>query len=224
MNVSHLAVLLITTVLPGMMSVQFFRRATGKRHASHWDYFVDIIVFSTVSYAILGLLCHALGVPMVVDDMIFRAAYRDSVSPALHGPPTGQIAAEITLATLIGMIFAIARAFVRQRRWLTRGLIRLGLSARSEDEDMWQYFLHIDTYDFDLFTIRDDEKGITYDGEVIGYSEPGRPRELVLHHVTVSLTDTGRTLYTMPRLYLSFPVDSPIVIEARTAHEATDVG
>lgn len=222
MNVSHLAVLLITTVLPGMMSVQFFRRATGKRHASHWDYFVDIIVFSTVSYAILGLLCHALGVPMVVDDMIFRAAYRDSVSPSIHSPPTGQIAAEITLATLIGMIFAIARAFVRQRRWLTRGLIRLGLSTRSEDEDMWQYFLGDVTLDCHRFNIRDDENAITYSGQIIGYSEYEKPKELVLSDVTVAETVTGRKLYEVDLLYLSFPVDSPVVIEVGVHAESDD--
>ena len=87
------------------------------------------------------------------------------------------------------MVLAFPLAFLvsacLQHKWITRVGNWLRVTSKYGDENLYTYFLNAEETRW--VWVRDKANDLTYEGQVIAYSENDHSHELVLYDVVVSL-------------------------------------
>ena len=86
----------------------------------------------------------------------------------------------------------------------------LRISNRFSVADVWNYTFGSAPIDA-WATIRDDERGLVYDGYVDAFSESEETRELLMSRVVVYDNETGKEVDRIPVLYKALPKDAGTV-------------
>jgi hypothetical protein len=187
MNLSGFVVRIVFLALPGLIGFIIYRKLRGRPRRQTWEDLIQVLLFSLASYVVLGvfLLIHW---PSSLD------AFCDETKPLNF--------VEIGLASVIGIFLGFLASLVHKREWLPRIGIRLHVSSRTGDEDLWHSFHNMPN---PWIIVRDHDHNLVYYGSVMVFSESDKDRELIMQDVTVYADgDNGIVeLYDTPALYIA---------------------
>ena len=120
---------------------------------------------------------------------------------------------EIIIASGVAVVLGILSTINLNRSYGIRMARALRISNRFSDADVWSYTFNSASIDA-WATIRENERGLVYDGYVDPFSQTGETRELLLSRVVVYDGETGEEVDRIPVLYKAFPKDA-VTVEFR---------
>lgn len=194
-----------TTLLatPGAVSCKILEAMTGRRYTDLWRAGIDALLFSMLSYLALALI-------------LARGAFHSQASLAFLTSAAPIEWAVVGWATLLAILIASLWTGLSRHRWLYEVGLRLRLTSRISDDDVWSEFLDPQKHKHwkkDWYFVRDHSKTLLYYGAITSWSDSRETRELVLENVSVCDGRTGREMFKTDVLYLAADVHS-LTIEA----------
>lgn len=209
MTLSNFLIRIIFLVLPGIFASVTYRKLRGRTVRKDWEDYVEILLFSLLSYSVFGLVVFALNKLGLhtVRFTVFQAFVDDKAQLIWH---------EIIPTSFIGVSLAFAAAYVHTYKLINRLGRWAKVTKRFGEEDIW-HFLHNRPEIYWVY-VRDHKYDLSYRCWIEAYSDPYKERELLLRDVDVYRNSTGDALYHTDVLYFSrkndeFTIEAAIVSE-----------
>ncbi len=213
MSLSSFLIRIIFLALPGIISSILYRKFRGRPVRKDWEDYVQIVIFSLLSYALYGLAVFALN-----KLKLYGGSF--TVLGAFFDEKTGLVWHEIIIASLIGILLAFVAAYIHTHKVVTRVGQFVRATKSFGEEDIWHY-LH-NKPDVYWVYVRDHKYDLSYRCWIEAYSDPFKERELLLREVSVYRTSTGDFLYPSDVIYLSRD-HNELTIEAAVISDSTVV-
>jgi Family of unknown function (DUF6338) len=209
--------------LPGIIWANIDASYGHKGKPTQFDLVLRSFLFGVASYVVVFLIYNWLG----RDFGILQINSNESIDITLWD--------EVVSAIVAASILALIWLYGSTHKVLTRFLHFISATNTYGPEDVWDYMLNARDAAVEYVHVRDFSTGLTFAGWVSTFSESGRLRELVLRDVIVTDLQSGKELYSTPRVYLArepasltleFPYESADSMEenASTAAKETDSG
>lgn len=197
MSLSSFLIRIILLVIPGIVSSLVYQSLRGKRTRKDWEDYLEILVFSFVSYTIYGFLIYILTLFGATSDPLaaFRALTNETV------PLDKPVGKAIVFASLLSVPVAIVASYVDEYKIINKAGRLIRATKRFGDEDVWDYFNR--SPDIRWGYVRDLKRDIYYYGWTQAWSDPYKERELLLREVEVYKRSTAEFLYKTDVVYLS---------------------
>lgn len=220
MEISSLFIRVVFLLLPGIIASRLYRKLRGRTKKEVWHDSAEVLVFALVSYTACGILLRS---SRLVEVLQFGSPATQPASGPQQLPTTVPAAVnpaaieaffneqspmpwgEIALASLISVALALAAAAAHHHRLVNRTAERWGVSNRTGDEDIWDFFHNSDLSTASPVFVRDDLRKLVYYARIKAFSESGESRELLLLDADVYTDDTFEKLYCCQAMYLSRP-------------------
>lgn len=190
-------------IIPGVIGIKFYKtlRNIGpkQKQLKDWQDFIEIFIFSIVSYVIYGLIIMLFNlIPNV--NLSFKnieAFFRKDITSSDINY------LEIIFTSIIAIILAIITAKIANKKVLFHKLKKLSNTKHYGDEDVWAHFFYSENIQW--LYVRDNKLDLTYIGLLEYFSDSGEKRELVLNNVSVfsNIEKLTEPLYELKKLYLS---------------------
>jgi len=227
MQLTSFVVRTAVLLLPGVISSKVYRKLRGRTRKRYWEDLLEILVFSVLSYAVLGLLVSVRASADKHEDN----GHEDSETQPVGDPseettgvkgtePDALLAltqertpfrwSDVFGASVIGVLLGFAGGYVHNFSLVNKIGQMIGATKRAGDEDVWQTFL--DRKDVKWAVVRDHARNLVYYGYIRYYSDSGESRELTLENVDVYTNDTAEELYSTAVVFLS-RADHDITVE-----------
>jgi Family of unknown function (DUF6338) len=206
MSLSSFLIRIILLVIPGIIGSLLYRNVRGRAARKDWEDYLEILVFSFLSYLAYALVVYILSKKYSVDPFAaFRALTNESI------PIDARIGHAIFFSSLISVPVAFVASYVDEYKLINRFARLIKASERFGDEDVWDYFRR--SPDTKWVYVRDLRNDIYYYGWIQAWSDPYKERELLLREVDVYKSSTAEFLYTSDVVYISRKQDD-LTIEA----------
>ncbi|MBN1817783.1 MAG: hypothetical protein JW828_10510 [Sedimentisphaerales bacterium] len=195
MDISIFVIRAAFLALPGLVASKLYRKGRGYTTKKNWEDFVEILIFSLLSYLLLGILFSVVrwfGILNSSACISFFKALQDDNIPLNWW--------KIALATIFGAFLAIIASYFHRYKAITWIMRLIHASNRIADEELWELF-HSSTCAQWLY-VRDHKLDLVYFGCITKYSDSDNDRELVMEDVSV-YNNKGDFLYDCPVLYFS---------------------
>ncbi len=200
------ALIISLIAFPGLSGSYVYRKLRGgNRFRASWQILFEVLCYAIIGYAVCILLLSVASIPwnpaathwLRNSTNILQTIIPDANPP---GSPIqlSQIAFLLIFTTILSMGFAFLASYIHHKNWLNKLGIKIGVSNRIGDEDVWESFLEHIPY----VIVRDAKTNRTYYGILSNMSESDQPRELALEQVKV-LDNDGTPLYNLKKIYLS---------------------
>lgn len=200
-------------------------------HQPRWDHFK----FGLYSF-VLGVCCYLLLQGLVYSfDLIFTICFSINNAFWSHlnvwsiissGTPNIKVL-EVFQATMLAMPVAFFASVIVNYKIFNKLSQRLLISNKYGDENLYSYFLN--AKEVNWIYIRDIENDLTYQGQIISFSENDNIQEIVLSDVTVYSYKDSMEYYSVPSLYLcrkmgTFVIETipPELLEVENDTETTE--
>lgn len=196
MDISGLFIRVIILVTPGIVASRLYRKLTGRPTRPTWEDFCEIILFSMLSYVVLGA-CTSLAHRSLAGLVFFQALLDEKITINWW---------EIGKASICAIVVTFLAAWAHQYNWLTWIGRKIRLTKRLNDNDVWQGF-HNKGREARWLFVRDHKLGLVYYGWIEQFSESDRERELLMREVEVysafsdGSDDSGENAGRCMRLY-----------------------
>ena len=173
-------------------------------HQPKWDRFK----FGIYSF-VLGVVCYislqSLG---YIFDFLFSKYFHMNEVPWNHlkiwniisDGNTNLKALEVFQATMLSIPVAYFASSIVNFKIFNKISQRLSISNKYGDENLFSFYLN--AKEVDWVYVRDIENDLTYQGQVVSYSETDSIQEIVLSNVTVYSYKDSEEYYSVPSLYL----------------------
>ena len=196
MDLSGLLIRIIFLLLPGAIARTFYRKLRGRAKRKDWEDFVEIIVFSLLSYALYALLLFLLNKEWAtgIQFTAFEALFNEKVAIRWQ---------DVLNSSLLSVVLALLASYAYQFNIINRIGKKIRATTRFGDEDVWDFFHHSPNVRGEWVTVRDHKLNLYYFGWVEAFSDSGKQRELLLREVSVHDNSSGDYLYRTDALYLS---------------------
>src|SRR5258705_8556725 len=134
MTLSNFLIRIIFLVLPGIFASVTYRKLRGRTVRKDWEDYVDILLFSLLSYSAFGLAVFTLNKLGLhtVSFTVFQAFIDDKAQ---------LIWAQIILTSFVGLSLAFIAAYVHTHKLVNRLGRWAKVTKRFREEDVW-HFLH----------------------------------------------------------------------------------
>lgn len=136
-------------------------------------------------------------------------------------------ALEVFQATTLAIPIAYFASWVVNFKIFNKISQKLRISNKYGDENLFSFYLN--AKEIDWVYVRDIGNNLTYQGQVVSYSENDSIQEIVLSNVTVYSYKDSEEYYSVPSLYLcknmgSFIIEtiSPELLEAENEQQAAE--
>jgi hypothetical protein len=116
---------------------------------------------------------------------------------------------EVFQATLLAIPIAYFASWVVNFKIFNKISQRLYISNKYGDENLFSFYLN--AKEVGWVYIRDIENNLTYQGQVVSYSENDKIQEIVLSNVTVFSYSESEEYYSVPSIYLCKNMGSFII-------------
>lgn len=193
MDISALFIKIVFLVIPGIIAAKIYRKLRGGKKEKDIEYFIEILIFSAVSY----LLCD-IGIIILYKNGILQTSFStfDAFfnSNSING-------ATILSATIISAFLAIFASYIYTYKLLNIFCSMIGATKRYGDQDVWTYLNNSPGVEWVYF--RDYKHDFVYRGLVKAYSDSQERREILLEDVTVYRQSDSLELYSMEAIYIS---------------------
>jgi len=211
---NELAVAIAIVLFPGLIATVIADKLIV--HYAKWGTFkygIYSFVFGVGCYVAVQVLATAWNcLPDGMPDVLPIQSRLDVWSlVAPNGGKSTVDLVEVMVATLFAPFAALLAAYLVNHKMLNRLAKRLSISQKYGDENLFSFYLN--SQEITWIYVRDREKGLTYQGMVVSYSESESMQELVLAHVTVFGYEDSEEYYKVPSVYLTKPMGT-FVIEA----------
>jgi hypothetical protein len=190
MEISSFVVRTILLMLPGIVSIRFYRKLRGKCSKKDWEDFADIIIFSILSYMSLAFI-KAIFPEMKFIDISIESFYNDNIAISWT---------TVFCALLAGIVLAYIASYFYKKKTINKIGKNLGVTNRYGDEDVWDYFHNMDNYEW--VVVRDHKQKLYYYCWIKTFSETNEKRELLLSDVSV-YNEEGEYCYDVEAMYIS---------------------
>lgn len=210
------ALQILFLLIPGIIALGVIKSIGPKRPRSDLESTLQIFMYGTLSYAVVGFLegvRHWFGVPPP------RPAFWEYVGDATTAlavlkPDSGVSPLNVFWGAVTAIVIGSAVAILQSRSFPHRVLRTLKITGRPNEVDIWGFTFNspsIDTW----ITVR-HPNGKTYQGWLRGYSDGGDERELLIADVAVYLPDPARAnelieVDSVPVLYLGIDRKNTVV-------------
>ena len=197
MSLSSFLIRVTLLVLPGIIGSLLFRKIRGKATRKDWEDYLEILVFSFLSYGTYGLFVLFLNTVHTTSEpfLVLRAFTNENVP---IDKPVGQA---IFAASLTSVPVALIASYVDEYKLINKLASLIKATRRFGDEDVWDYFNR--SPDIKWVYVRDLKRDIYYYGWIQAWSDPYKERELLLREVDVYKRSTAEFLYKTDVVYLS---------------------
>ena len=187
---------LILLAIPGIVSCLLYGKLTGKKRQRAWHELFEIVLFSLVSYGILGGIYYLVSWFSAKDYEVtfFKVLFSKGSNFSSWY--------EIIFASIIGVVISFVSSLSYTRNWFNRLGYAIRVTKRNFDGELWESF-HANPSVRWVF-VRDHKLDLIYYGWIQGYSESGMERELILREVDVYMNKMSKgKLYSVDVLYIS---------------------
>ncbi|TVQ20536.1 MAG: hypothetical protein EA382_14795 [Spirochaetaceae bacterium] len=204
MDIDNTVVQTLVALFPGVLASLSYSRLRATKQTQLWIAVVEFVVFAFVSYAIASPIVRALGLP--------AASTSGSVDVTLTQAAFIRNWYEFYAACIVGLLLSVVAAVFHNHKIINRLARRVRITSSFGDDDVWQY-IH-NSPNVEWVFVRDTKENIVYYGKISQYSDPYRPRELLLTDVEVypNVSPDGRgdlePIQTLDAVYLSRPNDA----------------
>ncbi len=194
----------LVALFPGVLASLSYSRLRATKQTQLWVAVVEFVVFAFVSYAIASPIVRALGLP--------GASTPDSVDVTLTRAAFIRNWYEFYGACIVGLLLSVVAAIFHNHKLINRIARRTRITSSFGDDDVWQYIQNSPNVEW-VF-VRDTQENIVYYGKISQYSDPYRPRELLLTDVEVypNVSQDGlgdlEPIQALDAVYLSRPNDA----------------
>ena len=178
--------------LPGLIWAQLDARYAMKEKPGPAEFFVRVLLFGLVTYAVGYCLYTSLGCSFSLLE------FSDSDSKQLLSQ---EFFDEIITSVPVSFILAVLWIYAATYKWLTRLLHKIRATNKFGDEDVWDYAFNLKNPVTSYVHIRDFRQGLIYSGWVAAFSETGKLREILLTDAIVY--DYLRKETQIPLIYLT---------------------
>lgn len=192
MEISQFTWRLIVLFMPGLLTASMVNRFTVHKEWSNFDLIVRSLLFGVACYLLLYLLDSTPCFHGICDANIWNLFVKSD------GLPSSQVFA---IACGFSIPVAFGYSFVVRRKWVYKIAKKLGITSKSGEIDVWNFFLNVDEIQWVIVRFKD--RPIVYEGSLSSFSEDGTTRELVLGDVRVHPTGDVGTFYELDFVYLS---------------------
>lgn len=222
MDISGLVIRIIFLLLPGALASSLYRKLKGRTTRKDWEDFLEIIIFSILSYIAYALI---LSVINYLRTKYGYASVSFSAFNAFFDEKAVIRWQEVLFASIIAVVLSFAAAFTYTKRHVNRIGNFIGVTNHVGEEDIWYFFLN--SPDVQWVFVRDHKANIAYRCWIQYYSDPYKERELLLRDVDVYTNSTGELLYKRDAIYLSRKHDEltiEVPLESNTCSEVKSDG
>ena len=216
MNVSTFIIRIAFLALPGLLASKLYRKARGRTAKKNWEDFLEILLFSLMSYLVLAL-CLSLGNCLnlvskpqaqensnieetAIEEQFDKVWSELTVFKALADDKISLDWIEITCASLLGILLAIIASYLHKYSAVTWVFRKIGATNRVTDEDIWELF-HSGKSSTEWLYVRDHIYHLIYYGYIAKWSDSEKDREIIMENVSV-YDDESTFLYETPLLYV----------------------
>lgn len=198
MDLSGLVIRITFLLLPGALASSIYRKLKGRTTRKDWEDFLEIIIFSLLSYIGYALILSIIN--------YFRLKYGYTNIPftafeAFFDEKLKISWQEVLYASIIGIALALTATLFYTKRYINRFGHRINITNHVGEEDIWYFFNNLP--DVEWVFVRDHKADIAYRCWIQYYSDPYKERELLLRDVDVFVNSTGEPLYHRDAVYLS---------------------
>lgn len=192
---------LVILAFPGIITFLVLKKVAPQQTSSGFQAFLQIFVYSILSYVVYALVeVLLMGIQSAnKDGTILTKLLQNRASIGFK---------EIMGATVAAFVLSIGLCYCLTYNLLNRFARKIAATKRSGDKDLWIYYHNLNNKfkGAGWVFVRDHEKDLIYHGAVIGWSEEGENKELLLADVTV-YSDEGdqvvNELYESELIYLN---------------------
>lgn len=191
---NNFIVRIIFLCFPGIIALKIYRQINGKKTLKDWEDFIEILLFSVFGYLFLYF----------INEIFIKIKWsHGSVTffNAIVNEKQQLLWPEIFYATIISIILAFIISYFNYRKSLNKLALKLKLTKRYGDEDVWNYLFNSDNIEW-VF-VRDIKADRCYFGYVPIFSDDTEKRELVIRNVKVYRNIDNAYLYDIEAIYIS---------------------
>lgn len=199
---NDLAITVAIVLLPGILAAAIADKITS--HSPRWNSFkygMYSFVFGIICYIALSILIWLASYFQWFVDLVPQTIGGLSVWSFVSDRNSNIEILEILAATALSPFVAFSAAFAVNHKLFNRMASTIRVSRKYGDENLYSFYLN--SGDIDWVYVRDQKKGITYEGRVLSFSENDNMQELVLVNVKVYNYEDSAELYSVPSIYLS---------------------
>lgn len=211
MTIDAVTLRLVFIFIPGIIAFGIVSALGPKKKRTNLVMVVIIFMYGIFSYAFYYVILSSIPTSVLeyldvsVIPQIFSTTVIDSGSVINFK--------EIFIASSVAVVLGILSTINLNRSYGIRMARALRISNRFSDADVWSYTFNSASIDA-WATIRDNERGLVYDGYVDAFSQTEETRELLLSRVVVYDGETGEEVDRIPVMYKAFPKDA-VTVEFR---------
>ena len=198
MDISEFLIRIIFLVLPGIVASRVYRALQGEARGKDWESFIEIALFSLLSYGLYGGAALLFGGRVTMFEALF-----DETIPLRWS--------EILVATGFSLPLAYLASLIHHKNLVNRLGQYLTVTERYGGMGVWKVFFSFKETQEWIF-VRDHRLWLTYYGFVVAYNTSEEIKELILKDVEIYDSFTSKKLYNRQSLYLSRKPDD-ITIE-----------
>lgn len=206
-----LAIAISIVLLPGLIASVICDKLTV--HSPRWDafkYSIYSFLFGILSYCLLQIIkVIVMLLTFVLCTTPYLPSYKLQIWSIVEQANPHVPLIEVALASLLSLVIAACASWIVNHKVLNRIARRFNLSHKYGDENLFSYFLNIQ--DVNWVYVLDKEKGLTYMGEVVSFSECDNIQEVLLSNVTVYEYEDSKELYSLSMVYLSKPTGGFVI-------------
>ena len=237
MDLSAFVIRIAFLALPGLLASALYRKARGRITKKPWEDFLEVMIFSLMSYLLLALVISCNNYirknqnkttvikadsetnPEVSNNTDYKCWPELTIFNAFCDDKVALNWQEIGYASIIGLILAGIASYIHSYNAITWLLRKIRATRRVADEDIWELFHNSRKADDWLF-IRDHKLNLVYFGCITFFSDSEKDRELVIEDVSV-FDENSKLLYECPGLYISRN-EFDLTMELRNNKQAKD--
>lgn len=211
MTIDAVTLRLVFIFIPGIVAFGIVSALGPKKERTNLVMMVTIFMYGIFSYAFYYVLLSSI--PILVLNYLDVSAVPQIFSKTIIDGQSVINFKEVLIASGVAVVLGILSTINLNRSYGIRMARAFGISNRFSDADVWGYTFNSASIDA-WATIRDNERGLVYDGYVDAFSQTGETRELLLSRIVVYDGETGEEIDRIPVLYKAFPKDA-VTIEFR---------
>jgi len=219
MEISDLTIRIFVLIFPGVIAAIIVDNLTVHTRWSSFAFGLYSIILGFSCYLFYQVILFLIGTIRFIFTGEFEYEYA-SFWQSLFDKSIAISSWEILFTSFCGLILGfVVTAFI-QKKILFRFAKIFNVSDKFGDENLYMYFLN--AKEIDWVWVRDEDNGYTYEGRVDAFSENATTRELTLTNVKVYPYNDIKPLYEIPIIYLSFPIETTMVIEVPNKAKGED--
>lgn len=218
--INHLAIAIVIILIPGIVATIIADKLTVHRKWGSFRFGIYSLVFGIASYGLLQFIVYGWDI-FSACKIPSQWKHLDVWNIAINSSAV-VVPWEVGGATILAIPLAYAVSATINYKLINKLGQKLKVTTKYGEENLYSFYLN--AKEINWVYIRDIENNLTYQGEIVSYSENDHMQELVLSDVTVFRYEDSAELYSIPSIYLTKEMGKFVIeaIPTKQLKEETD--